>query len=96
MYNSIKLNNQSRLNIKEAKKSPQKIPPQVARPREPLTTLLVFLTKPEEGNSHQTRRNSHRTRRDKTLPLRVLIPKKLKYIEIKNIILYKTFRRITH
>jgi len=79
MYKSIKLNNQSCLNIKKSIEKPinssifpQKIPPQVARPGEPLTTpSVLLLTQPSEGNSHQAGRGCI------TLPLRVLIPKNL-------------------
>ena len=43
---------------------------------------MLILTQPGEGNSHLTGRGR------RTLPVRVLIPKKLNHVEIQHIILH--------
>jgi len=62
MYNSIKLSNQSSLNIKESREItnkllilPRKIPPQATNPGKSLTTpLVLILTQHGVENSHLT------------------------------------------
>jgi len=64
MYNSIKLSNQSSLNIKESRETinklpiiPRKIPLQAAGPGEPLAApSILILSQPSEGNCHLTGR----------------------------------------
>ena len=61
MYNSIKLGNQSNLNIKENRETTNKFlhtstenNTTSSKTRKPLATPLVFiLTQPEKGNSHR-------------------------------------------
>ena len=97
MYNSIKLNNYSSLKRNAKKTSinsfilPRKIFAQVVRSWYLLAVpSVLILTEPGEGNSHIKGRGR------KTLPLRVLIPKKFNHVEIQHIILHWSFRRIFH
>jgi len=79
MYNSIKLNNQSSLNLKKRSKStnkfshtPTKNTSTSSKTRIPLAaSLVLILTQPGEGNSHLTSRGR------RTLPKKNLIPKNL-------------------
>ena len=79
MYNSIQLSNHSSLNFKKLRESTNKLPHTPTentstsnKTRIPLTApSVLILTQSGEENSHLTGRGQ------RTLPLRILIPKKL-------------------